>query len=158
MRPGLLFDAVIYPNPPLSKQGFIWVVGGFALLSTVVGTATFLAGAWPVVGFCGLDVMALTLAFWLVRRRAKAYEAVQVDRERLTVQQVDHHGRSREWRFRPYFTRIEMDQPVRTDSLVRLRDQSMTVRIGAYLTPPERLDFVKALQAAVAAATRVAPL
>ena len=158
VTPDLLFDAVIYPNPPLSSRGFVIVIGGFATLSAIFGTATYLVGAWPVIGFLGLDVFALWLAFSAVRRRARAFEAVRLDREHLTVRRVDHRGRSREWRLLPYFTRVELDQPVRGSSLVRLRDQATTVRIGAFLTLPERTDFADALRAAVGASKKPMPL
>jgi uncharacterized membrane protein len=153
-----LFDAVIYPNPPLSRRGSSLVIGGFALLSGIVGLATYLAGAWPVVGFLGLDVLVLWLAFSTVRRRARAFEAVHLDREQLTIRRVDPHGRSREWRLLPYFTRVEIDQPPRRTSLVRVRDHTTNVHIGAFLTPSERADLARALREAVGESKKLAPL
>lgn len=153
-----LFDAVIYPNPPLSGRGVAYVIGGFSALSGIVGTATYLAGAWPVVGFLGLDVLALWLAFRVVRRRARAFEAVRLERDRLTIRRVDHHGRSREWRFLPYFTRVELDQPLRQSSLVQVRDHTTNVRIGGFLTLPERADLAHALREAVSETKKLAPL
>lgn len=153
-----LFDAVIYPNPPLSGRGVALVVGGFALVSTVIATVTFLAGAWPVVGFLGLDVLALWLAFKIVRRRSKAFEAVRLEREQLTIRQVDHHGRVRECRLQPYFTRVELDEPLRQGSLVHVRDHTTNVRIGAFLTLSERTDFARALREAVGLTKKLDPL
>jgi uncharacterized membrane protein len=153
-----LFDAVIYPNPPLSQRGFVIVVGGFALSSAVIGLATYLAGAWPVVGFLGVDVLVLWLAFSIVRRRARAFEAVRLERDRLTIRRVDPHGRSREWRLLPYFTRVELDQPLRRTSLVHVRDHTTNVRIGAFLTPPERADLARALRDAVSRTKKLEPL
>lgn len=152
-----LFDAVIYPNPPLSNRGFALVIGGFALLSGIVGTMMFLAGAWPVIGFLGLDVLVLGLAFHIVRRRARAYEAVHLERDRLTIRRVDHHGRSREWCLLPYFTRIELDQPLRRSSLVHVRDHTTQVRIGAFLTPKERASLARALRDALGETRKLAP-
>jgi uncharacterized membrane protein len=153
-----LFDAVIYPNPPLSQRGFVIVISTFALLSAIIGLATYLAGAWPVIGFLGLDVLALWFAFWIVRHRARAYEAVRLERDRLTIRRVDPRGRSREWRFLPYFTRVELDQPVRRTSLVHVRDHTTNVRIGAFLTPPERVDLARALRDAVMRTKKLDPI
>ncbi|HWL68487.1 MAG TPA: DUF2244 domain-containing protein [Geminicoccus sp.] len=154
----VLFNAVIYPNPPISRNGFILVVGGFAVLSGVIGLATFLAGAWPVLGFLGLDVLALALAFSVVRRRARAFEAVHLVRERLTIRRVDHRGRSAEWRLLPYFTRVELDQPAGHLSLVRVRDHTTRVHIGAFLTPRERAELAQALRTALGSAKTLMPL
>jgi uncharacterized membrane protein len=154
----LLFDAVIYPNPPLSQRGFTIVIGTFAALSAVIGTATYLAGAWPVIGFLGVDVLLLWLAFWIVRRRARSFEAVRLDRHRLTIRRVDPQGRAREWQLLPYFTRVELDQPLRLTSLVHVRDHTTNVRIGAFLTPRERADLARALRDAVSETKKLEPL
>ncbi|WP_051329220.1 DUF2244 domain-containing protein [Geminicoccus roseus] len=153
-----LFEAVIYPNPPLSRRGAALVIGGFALLSSVIGLASFLAGAWPVVGFLGLDVLLLWAAFAAVRHRARAFEAVRLERERLTIRRVDQHGRSREWRLIPYFTRVEFEQQLQRASLVRVRDHVTNVRIGGFLTPTERADLARALREAVGETKKLAPL
>ena len=154
----VLFDAVIYPNPPISRRGFVLVIGGFAMLSGVVGLATFLAGAWPVVGFLGLDVLALALAFAVVRRRARAFEAVHLVHERLTIRRVDHRGRIAEWRLLPYFTRVEIDQPAGHLSLVRIRDHTTKVQIGSFLTPVERAELAQALREALCRAKQLMPV
>src|SRR5262249_29210428 len=54
-----IFSAVLTPHRSLSRKGFLalmLVAGGASL---ALGTTFLLAGAWPVVGFCGLDVLLL---------------------------------------------------------------------------------------------------
>ena len=61
-------DAVLEPPRSLSTRGFnrvMMVLGGF---SFVTGLGFLLAGAWPVAGFMGLEVLALWMVFrWSFR-------------------------------------------------------------------------------------------
>ena len=59
----LPFDAVLYPNRSLGTAGFYSLMAAIVTVSAGVGAAFVLAGAWPVSGFLGLDVLLLYLAF-----------------------------------------------------------------------------------------------
>src|SRR5262249_17268240 len=78
-----LFSAVITPHRSLSSTGFLLVmllVGGMSLIG---GLFFFLIGAWPVVGFLGLDVLLVYLAFRINYRAANAYEQVTMTTSEL---------------------------------------------------------------------------
>ena len=64
-----LFQAELTPNAPLSSRMATYVIAGAALFSLVVGVSAYAAGAWPVIGFLGLDVVAL---WWAFRMSARA--------------------------------------------------------------------------------------
>ena len=71
IREPTIFSAVLTPHRSLSRKGFLalmLVAGGISL---VTGTTFLLAGAWPVFGFCGLDVLLLYWALKLSYRRRK---------------------------------------------------------------------------------------
>ena len=73
-----LFSAIITPHRSLSRRGFLLVmtlVGGFSFMG---GMFFFLLGAWPVVGFLGLDVLLVYWAFRANYRAAAAFEEVTV--------------------------------------------------------------------------------
>src|ERR1700745_771026 len=59
-----IFSAVLTPHRSLSRKGFLalmLVAGGASL---AMGTTFLLVGAWPVFGFCGLDVLLL---YWALQ-------------------------------------------------------------------------------------------
>ncbi|HET9817202.1 MAG TPA: DUF2244 domain-containing protein, partial [Xanthobacteraceae bacterium] len=96
-REPTIFSAVLTPHRSLSRSGFLalmLVAGGVSL---VTGATFLVAGAWPVFGFCGLDVLLLYWALKVSYRRATAYEQVTVTPSELTVRQVTHRGRISEW-------------------------------------------------------------
>ena len=73
-----IFSALITPHRSLGSTGFLMLmllVGG---ISFVAGLVFVIAGAWPVMGFFGLDVLLIYWAFRVNYRRARAYELARM--------------------------------------------------------------------------------
>ena len=87
-----IFSAVITPNRSLDRVGFIVLMSLVGFVSFVAGIVFFIAGAWPVVGFFGLDVALLYWAFKLNYAHAAAYEEVTVTAAALKLRKVNHRG------------------------------------------------------------------
>ena len=85
----------------------------------------------------------------VVRRRARRREHIRLDESGLCVRRVDPDGSAREWRFEPYWVQVRMDDPPRRDSWLTLASHGLTLRVGACLTPKERLDLARSLRAAL---------
>jgi uncharacterized membrane protein len=145
------FEAVLYPNPPLGRSGFLVLMLAVAVVSAGLGAAFAAAGAWPVAGFLALDVLLLFLALRACRRQSRQVELIRLRDGVLQVCRVEPGGRGREWRFEPYWVRVHMDDPPRRDSFLTLSASGRQLRIGAFLTPEERLGLAQALRDALRA-------
>ena len=143
------FEATLYPNQPGRRAGFIGLMLGMSSVSLIIAVGFALAGAWPVAGFLGIDLLLLYLAFRLARTRARRREHIRIDASGLLVRRVEPDGVTREWRFEPYWVRVLMDDPPQRDSWLTLASHGLSLRIGAFLTPGERLDLARALRAAL---------
>jgi uncharacterized membrane protein len=112
-------------------------------------------GAWPVFGFFGLDVLLLYWAFRLNYRHARAYEEVKVTPSALTLRQVSHRGRAREWVLNPLWVRLNKvvheEYGIERLSLV---SRGKELAIANFLGPEEKASFAKALGHALAEAKR----
>ena len=150
-----IFSAVLTPNCSLSRFGFILLMTVVGAMSFVTGMVFLLAGAWPVFGFCGLDVLLLYWAFRVNYRRGKAYEQVTVTPSELKVRQVSHRGRMREWTLNPLWVRLE--RVVHAEFGIErlfLISHGRRVAIAACLGPQEKESFALALSAALGEAKR----
>lgn len=145
-----LFDAILHPHRSLSPLGFVVLMAFVCLVSFTAGIAFLIAGAWPVFGFFGLDVLLIYIAFRLSYRSGRLYETLRLTRDSLTVQRFFPSGEVKSWNFQPYWLRVEMDDPPRTDSRLRLTTHGRSLVIGSFLTPTERLEVAEALKAALA--------
>lgn len=145
----VLFNAILHPHRSLGRAGFAVVMLLLGTASLGLGTAFLLMGAWPVFGFLGLDVLLVWLAFRHNFRAARRYETVRLTERRLTVSKVGLKEPPRTWIFQPYWLRVHMDDPPEHDSQVVLSSHGRSLVVGSFLAPEERLEFAKALSAAL---------
>src|SRR5215510_16535560 len=87
-----IFSATLTPHRSLGRVGFLILMLLFGAISFVTGMMFLVVGAWPVLGFFGLDVLLLYWAFRLNYRHAEAYEQVTVTCSTLKVRKVSHLG------------------------------------------------------------------
>ena len=105
-----LFSAIITPHRSLSGNGFLAVmalVGGFSFIG---GMFFFWLGAWPVIGFLGLDVLLVYWAFRANYRAAAAFEEVTVTPSELRLRRVSHRGEIAEWTLNPLWTKLDREK------------------------------------------------
>lgn len=148
-----VFSAVITPHRSLGPKGVAILLGGFATVSAVVSVPFVLVGAWPIVGFFGLDVLLLWLALRASFAQARAYERIVLTHIDLTIRKVTHRGSEQEWRFNPLWVRLESeaDEEFGMTGLF-VRERQARLDVGAALSPDERADFAHAFGSALAAA------
>lgn len=142
-----LFEALITPHRSLEPRGFLLVMAALALCSFAAGLGFFLLGAWPVVGFLGLDVLLVWLAFRINYRRARQYERLSLTRDALTVERVTFYGERRAWTFQPAWLRVELEEPLEPDSPLYLASHGRRFAIAAFLSVEEKAGLAAALTA-----------
>lgn len=148
------FDAVLHPHRSLSPYGFLILMIALSLVSFVTGIAFLIAGAWPVFGFFGLDVLLVYVAFRASYRSGMMYETLRLTRDDFTVRRILPSGAVKSWSFQPYWLRVELDNPESPDSELRISSHGRSVVIGAFLTPEEKLDLARTLSVALAQSKR----
>ncbi len=144
-----LFDAGLYPNRSLPNAGFLAVMSVVIGANFLFGTYFYAIGAWPVIGFCGLDIFLVWLAFKLSYRQGRLRERVRVTNNEMWVARVLPSGHETRWRLHPFWTDVVIDKPVEHESQVRVTSKGKTLILGSFLSPDERSEFADALQAAL---------
>jgi uncharacterized membrane protein len=147
--PRLIFDAILQPHRSLSPHGFVVLMLAISLICFTAGAVFMIAGAYPVMGFFGLDVLLIYVAFRVNYIAARRYETVRLTEEALVVERVTPNGKRQTWQFQPYWLRVSIDDPPRPDSKLTLSSHGRSLAIGAFLTPGERLEFAQALKGAL---------
>lgn len=147
-------DAVLEPPRSLSARGVnrvMMILGGTSFVS---GMAFLLAGAWPVTGFMGLEVLAVWLGFRWTAQAQKARTYVCVTADAVTLRRVDGWGRERRARISSYFARVEFDRAASGPNALRLATSRAVYPLGEHLTPRERETFARRLDEALVEARR----
>ncbi len=150
-----IFAARIRPHRSLSQQNFrllLIVFCGAAFFTTL---PFLILGAWPVVGFMGLDVLLFWWAFRVNFRDARAYEDVSVTPLELTLAKVSPRGERAEWRWNPIWVRLvrEEDEDYGL-TRVALVSRNSEVEVAGFLGPAARAEFAADLSQALSEAKR----
>lgn len=150
-----LFSARLTPHRSLNRTGFVVLMAFISAVSFVAGVAFWMMGAWPVLGFFGLDVLVIYWAFRINFRDAKATEDIVVTPTELRVRRVSHRGHVVEWVLNPLWVQFEQKSHAEFGiEKLYLVSRGRRVSIGSFLGPDEKASFAKALMAALQAAKR----
>jgi uncharacterized membrane protein len=150
-----LFSAILTPHRSLSGIGFLAIMLTIGGVSFAAGTVFLAIGAWPIVGFLGLDVLLIYWAFRANYRRAAAYEEINVTPGALTVRKVTHRGKISEWTFNPVWVRLksETHEEFGMERLF-LVSHGRQLTIASFLGPREKESFAAAFALALNEAKR----
>jgi uncharacterized membrane protein len=146
------FSAVLTPHRSLGPKGFAVLMAAVCIVSFGTGLMFYLIGAWPVVGFLGLDVALIYAAFRLNFRALRLYETVDLTTDTLTVTRVEPSGRARSWRFNPYWVRLSLEERIGRSTQLAIASHGRRLVFASFLTDDEREDFALALSAALSSA------
>jgi uncharacterized membrane protein len=144
----VFFDAVLYPHRSLPPQGFMLLMLVLSVVSFAAGVSFVLLGAWPILGYFGLDVLLVYLAFRASYRSARMHEWVRLTEDTLTVERVGQRGERRRWQFQPFWLRVVLEERNETNRLV-LTSHGRELVVGGFLAPAERRNLAVALKEAL---------
>jgi uncharacterized membrane protein len=139
------FSTLLRPHRSLSADGFKWVMRGAIAANLLIGVPMYLLGAWPVLGFMGLDVWLL---YWLFQRSyldARRSETLTLTDRELIVERIAPDGEREQHRLDAYWLRVEQGERLVVVS------RGNRVVIGRFLSPGEREAVGEQLLAALAA-------
>lgn len=134
------FSLILKRNCSLSPAGLAGVFVALAAVVLAIGTAFAVAGAWLVLPFAGLEVMALVAAYLAYARRAADYERIELAAGRLTVEVAEAQRMSRyEMEARRAWVCLEKERVV-------LRGAREELQLGRHLDAEGRVEFAAQLQ------------
>ena len=123
-------------------------------ISFAIGVAFLVMGAWPVLGFFGLDILLIYWAFRANYRSAREFETVEISPDALTITRQSLDGSVRRFDFQPYWVRIFLDEEPSGSNRLRLRSHGNEVQIGKFLSDDERRTFAEILEAEIRTSLR----
>ena len=150
-----LFSAIITPHRSLSGRGFVLVMALIGGLSFTGGMFFFLLGAWPVIGFLGLDVLLVYWAFRANYRAAAAFEEVTVTPSELRLRRVSHRGEVARMDAQSGLDQLDREKHEEFGLLrLFLVSRGRRLAVAGFLSPKEKESFAAALSAALGEARR----
>jgi uncharacterized membrane protein len=150
-----LFEDTLTAHRSLNARTFrILMLGTFAA-TTALSVPFYLMGAWPIVGFLGLDVLAIWFAFRMNFRSARGAEHFRLTYFELTFARIGAKGARREWRFAPNWVRLErVDDEDYGPLSLTLVHRGQQWAIGRHVGPERKAEFADGLSRALVEARK----
>ena len=142
----ILFEAICAPSRSLGRRGMRIVAAALVCASAAIGGGFLLLGAWPVLGFTGLEA-GLVLGLMGLHRRwsRRAMEVLILTSDRLTIRRTDRRGKPEVFSIDPYWARLRLEERPGRVSLLVLRQRGHAVEIGRLLGDGQKRDLAEAL-------------
>lgn len=154
------YDQPIYavrlrPHRSLTRAQAKLLVIAVSLAICAISLPFFVMGAWPVVGFLGLDALGMWLAFQISFRAARAYEDLRLTPVELSLAKVSPQGAAREFRFNPAWVRLDRSEHEEYGvERLALVSHGRSVEFGSFLGPGQKAEVAGDLTLALARARR----
>ena len=150
-----LFEDTLTPHRSLGARQFRLLMLATFAATTALSVPFYLMGAWPIVGFLGLDVLAIYFAFRMSFRSARAAEHFRLTYFELTFARVNPAGARREWRLTPNWVRLEReDDEDYGPQRLTLHSRGQSWHIARGVGPERKAKFAGELAQALAEARR----
>jgi uncharacterized membrane protein len=143
------FRAVLMPHRSLGARGFLILMGALCAISFATGLVFLSMGAWPVLGFFGLDLLVIYVAFRLNYRSGRLYETLDLTPARLVLTRVHPSGRQELFDCNPYWARVHLREWPDGRTALSVISRGTELVIGSFLTDDERRDLARALREAL---------
>lgn len=146
----VLFEAVCTAHQSLDDRGMRALAIFVVAASAAVAVLFWALGAWPVIGFAGLEVaLVLGLLAWHRRSGRRAVEVLALVGGRLEIRRTDARGRQEQVTLDAYWARVSVEERPGTVSRLVLRERRRDVEIGGLLGDAERRELAAMLSDAL---------
>jgi uncharacterized membrane protein len=144
-QPAGQFRAILLPHRSLGRKGFIALMSVLGAVCFLAGFWFYLLGAWPIMGFLGLDVLLIFIAFRVNYWDARLHERIELTTNELKLTRIYPSGQSQSWSFNPYWVRLELEERETEADRLSLRSHGRVLTFGSFLSDEEKRGFAKAL-------------
>jgi uncharacterized membrane protein len=148
----VLFEARLTPHRSLPPTAFTLLMIAVIAVAFVAGAGFVALGAYPVTGFCGVELFLFFLLFRLNYRSASgASEWIRLTTDRLEVVRRERNRETGRWSLQPYWLSVVLEgSEYDSAGAVLLRSHGRSLAIGRFLSPQERVRLREALALALA--------
>jgi uncharacterized membrane protein len=103
-----------------------------------------------VVGFFGLDVALVYLAFRVSYRSARQSETIRLVEDVFSVERVSVRGERRLWRFQPFWVRVILEEGPDESNRLLIAAHNRRLVIGDFVGPAIRRELAGTIRDALA--------
>jgi len=140
------FEMVARPNSSLTAKGRVYAVVIIAAISFAVAIGFSLIGAWLVLPFAGIELLAMGYAFYYIHCHSQDYESIVIEGDQISVEKKSYKAVSK-MVFNRYWVKVLLRLTPNGDQMLSLRSHGKEIDFGrSYMTNDQRLELAKQLK------------
>lgn len=140
------FEVVARPNSSLTAKGRVYAVVIIAAISLAVALGFSLIGAWLVLPFAGIELLAIGYAFYYIHCHSQDYESIVIEGDQISVEKKSYKAVSK-MVFNRYWAKVLLRLTPNGDQMLSLRSHGKEIDFGrSYMTNDQRLELAKQLK------------
>jgi uncharacterized membrane protein len=146
------WSVTLTPHRSLSREGFVALMIVMVGINLAGGLLFLVAGAWPITGFMGLDVLLVWWAFRANFADGRRAERIVVQDDLVTLQRISPAGHRETLEFNRRWLRVELEFDEAREIVGRLllSYRGALTEVGSFLGADERKSLSKELRQALA--------
>jgi uncharacterized membrane protein len=133
-----ILDLTLTPNRSLAPQHTRWLVAAVGAWFFLGGMRLLALGAWPVLPFMALDLGLLWWAFRANNAAGGGHERLQLADDMVLLSRVSSLGAETRHRLDAYWARVQVEETPLGDANLWLVARGRRLRVGHFLSAPER--------------------
>ena len=145
----ILLEVSLSPSVASRITTIRWILMLFGLLCLSVGLIFAANGAQPVLGFMGLEVILLYVAYRFCQRNTRMAEQIVLSSRNLIFRRIDRDGNISITNFEPFWLNVELVKIQGISKHVTIGSKGRKKKVGAFLTPKEQLKLLNTLEQAL---------
>jgi uncharacterized membrane protein len=140
------YKIVARPNNSLSSEGAFKLLVLLGVLALMVAIGFTHIGAWLVLPFAGLELLAFALAFYHIRVHATDFESITIDGDEVLVEKK-YSRQTSSAVFQRYWTQVSVKESVGGRSALMIGSHGKEVEFGKHFIDDEqRIALVRELK------------
>jgi uncharacterized membrane protein len=140
------FEVVARPNSSLTAKGRVYAVVIIAAISLAVALGFSLIGAWLVLPFAGIELLAIGYAFYYIHCHSQDYESIVIEGDQISVEKKSYKAVSK-MVFNRYWAKVLLRLTPNGDQMLSLRSHGKEIDFGrSFMTNDQRLELAKQLK------------
>ena len=140
-----IIKITLWPYRSLGGRGYLYLMMGFVGLIFTQSLLFYSLGAWPVIGFLGIEIGLVWLVFRMNFNAGRNFEQISITPWATSVKKVSWRGDTRHFNIpSPWVKASCIKVNGRSDKLI-LTYHSGQMEIGSFLPPREKSSLADAL-------------
>lgn len=138
---------LLKPNRSLSWRGNVLIWIGLVVISLTIALGWSLMGAWVVLPFAGIELIAVGTGIYLTSRDCHRQELVTLQGDDIILEK-GHAEKEISWTLPRPYTRLQYHEPKHAFAVAKLsfRHRDNSVPVGDFLNQEDTAILLRALE------------